>query len=88
MIGGNWNDADDRYVLTIEVEKKGRKPSTRPNGTAVKTKSGKKNSKVPISEVRKFLHIFRPNWEFNVPLWIIHSFLIVKMRRDAEAHLR
>ncbi|KAM7533338.1 hypothetical protein Aperf_G00000126372 [Anoplocephala perfoliata] len=46
VIGGNWDDADDRYVLTIEVEKRGRKPSSRPSGT----KPGKRNSKVTVPE--------------------------------------
>ncbi|VDL61259.1 unnamed protein product [Hymenolepis diminuta] len=42
VIGGDWDDADDRYVLTIELEKKGRKPS--------KSKPEKRNPKLAIPE--------------------------------------
>ncbi|VDM17980.1 unnamed protein product [Hydatigera taeniaeformis] len=42
VIGGDLQDADDRYVLTIELEKKDRKPN--------KLKSDKKCSKVTVPE--------------------------------------
>ncbi|VDK38174.1 unnamed protein product [Taenia asiatica] len=50
VIGGDLDDADDRYVLTIELEKKGRKPSARPSAALNKSKSERRNPKITIPE--------------------------------------
>lgn len=56
VIGGNLVDADDRYVLTIELEKKGRKPLARPAAAAAsnKLKSERRDTKVTVPEVGFF----------------------------------
>ncbi|KAL5111960.1 Annexin A7 [Taenia crassiceps] len=50
VIGGDLDDANDRYVLKIELEKKGRKLQARPGAVSSKLKSERRDPKVNVPE--------------------------------------
>lgn len=50
-MGGDLEDADDRYVLTIELEKKGHRATVGPKVSSAKQRLEKKTHKVTIPEV-------------------------------------